>query len=243
MKPVAILQHDGSHDAGYLQTVLEQHDIPWSIFYPAAGDTVPRTLFDYSGIVLLGTHRSANDALPWLADESELIHKALGADKPVLGHGVGAQLMAKAMGATVRRCPVPSIGWHDSFITGWPEARKWFGHWREANLPYWHHEIFSLPVNSRRILFSHNCMNAGFVIGKHIGLQCHLELTAETLLQWCQSYHGELVGSDFSVQSETEILAQLPGRLAQLRRVADLVYGRWLRGFNRPFRFALKAAS
>ncbi len=242
MKPVAILQHNENQQAGYLLSVLEAHGIPWRIYNPAEGDSVPRALFDFSGIVVLGSRHSSNENLPWIKEELALLRNAVEIDKPVLGHGFGCAMMAKAMGATTQRNPCPVTGWQDLFVTGWPEARKWLGSKRQFRAFDWHQESFTLPAASKRLLFGHHCLNVGFIQGKHIGLQCHLGTTDAMLKQWCLAEQDYLAKySTPRSQSAHDILAEASKRLPDLHQTAQCVYGRWIRGFSRPYNLPLRA--
>ena len=55
----------------------------------------------------------ANDHLPLLQKELELICGAANCGKPVLGSALGAQLIAKALGGTVYQSAVRETGWQD----------------------------------------------------------------------------------------------------------------------------------
>jgi len=55
----------------------------------------------YDGLIFLGGPMSANDALPYLRTEPGAIEPAVATGKPVLGVCLGAQLIARALGARV----------------------------------------------------------------------------------------------------------------------------------------------
>jgi len=75
------------------------------------GVAVPANPAAFSGLVFMGGPMSVNDALPWVADELALIRAAVTQGIPVLGHCLGGQLMAKALGAAVTKNPQKEIGW------------------------------------------------------------------------------------------------------------------------------------
>lgn len=77
MKPVAILQHENHMGPGSLQDCLSQIGIPMQMFSPVKGEAVPRQASEFSGIVLLGSERSALDAMPWIRAELGLCKDAL----------------------------------------------------------------------------------------------------------------------------------------------------------------------
>src|SRR4029453_19333756 len=79
MRPVAILQHDKTQRPGMLLRCLDEWGVPSSTFMPEEGERVPRRARDFAGIVLLGSNRSVNDALPWIDAELVLLRDATAA--------------------------------------------------------------------------------------------------------------------------------------------------------------------
>src|SRR3954449_2315537 len=79
---------------------------------PGRGDPPPGRPADYDALVVLGGGMNVRDAsrLPWLRGEIELLREAIAAGTPVLGICLGAQLLAAAAGAEVRRAREPEIG-------------------------------------------------------------------------------------------------------------------------------------
>ncbi len=243
MKPVAIFQHETNQGPGYLQTFLDRHALPYRLFYPALGDAVPVHARDFSGLVVLGSNRSVNDPLPWIGAESALIRDALRQNCPVLGHCFGGQLLAKSLGATVMSNPEPQIGWEDLTVTRYPEARGCFGERPQIRAFLWHYQSFSLPVGATRLLYGRHSLNKGFSFGRHLALQCHLEVTAETVQAWCmEGYHEIVTHMGETVQGIDVILRDLSTRMAMLHQVSERVYGQWSRGLIRPARVSVPQA-
>jgi GMP synthase-like glutamine amidotransferase len=227
MRPIAIFQHDPNQRAGYLQAFLTCWRVPTVHLDPEAGDAVPQQARDFSGLVLLGSNRSVNDPLPWIAQQKALLGQALAMDIPVLGHCFGGQLLAQALGARVTRNPVPCIGWETLRVT--PPARALFGGAAEVTSFNWHYETFAMPVGATRALFGTHCRNKGFTLGPHIGLQCHLEVTEDIVQDWCRAGAHELLSRcGPSVQPAETLLANLHHRLARTREAARWLYSGWL---------------
>ena len=143
--------------------------------------------------------------------------------------------MAKALGGTVGANPVKEIGWGDVRITDADAARPWLGD-AATSMPafHWHGETFTLPPGATRILESAYCANQAFVLDdRHIGMQCHVEMTPELIASWCEHGADEIAASDSpGVQSPAAIQADLPARIAQLHQLADKVYSRWIQGLR-----------
>jgi len=81
------------------------------------------------------------------------------------------------------------------------------------------------------LLASPYCANQAFALGKHFGMQCHIEMTAELIEDWCRSGAKEIAESPGpAVQTPDEILRNFDQRLAHLHALADRIYARWVEG-------------
>jgi GMP synthase-like glutamine amidotransferase len=174
---------------------------------------------------------SVNDDLTWIPPLLNLIRQAVERGIPVLGHCLGGQLMSKALGGTVDPNPVKEIGWGEVRVTDAAAARPWLGDVSAPMLAFhWHGETFSLPPGAVRILESPYCANQAYVLDdRHIGMQCHVEMTPELVASWCDSGAAEIAASDSpAVQAPAAIQADLPRRTEQLHHLADKIYSRWI---------------
>ena len=235
MNPVAIFRHFPIEGPGYFATFLERHGIPWQLIRIDAGDAVPSDISAFSGLAFMGGPMSANDPLPWVPEIIELVRNAVRTGVPVLGHCLGAQLMARALGGTVSANPYREIGWGTVDVQNNVLATDWFGDESGFEAFHWHGETFSIPPGATRVLANAHCRNQGFVTGIHLGLQCHIEMTPELIASWCESGRAELEAHAASpaVQSVVEIRRDQEDRLARLHRIADRVYDKWIEGLVR----------
>src|SRR4029077_18635606 len=123
---------------------------------------------------MMGGPMSANDPLPWNAPLLDLLRGSVEADVPVIGHCLGGQLFAKALGAPVTRAPVPEIGWGKVKVLDADRAQAWFGN-RDAFMTFqWHYDVFALPSGATRVLTNPWNPDQAYTLGKHIGFQCHI---------------------------------------------------------------------
>jgi GMP synthase-like glutamine amidotransferase len=236
MNPVAIFRHFPIEGPGYFATFLERHGIPWQLIRIDAGDAVPSDISAFSGLAFMGGPMSVNDELPWIAPVLALIRAAQMIDMPVLGHCLGGQLMAKALGGMVSRNAIKEIGWGDVTVADDADAVRWFGHAAPAFRSFhWHGETFTIPPGARRLLSSTHCVHQAFSLGNSLGMQCHIEMTAEMIDSWCESGAREIARSSDSpgVQQAAEIKVDLDQRLRGLHAVADGVYARWIEHLRR----------
>jgi hypothetical protein len=99
---------------------------------------------------------------------------------------------------------------------------------------HWHGETFSLPPGATRILDSAWCTNQAYVLNnRHIGMQCHVEMTPELIASWCDNGGAEIAGSDSpGVQSPAVIQTDMAARTVQLHQLADKIYSRWIQGLR-----------
>lgn len=232
MKPVAILRHTPGEGPGYFANFLQDQGIAQRLICIDRNEPIPEWPEAYSGVVFMGGPMSANDDLPWIPRALELIRRAVERDVPVLGHCLGSQLMAKALGGLVTRNPVREIGWGDVVRVENPISHDWL-----AGLPdrfeafHWHGETFTIPPGGAHILSSSYCRNQGFVLGKHLGLQCHIEMTASMVQAWCINGADEIrehLGA--SVQHADTMTENLEQRIKTLNAIAAQLYSRWIKG-------------
>jgi GMP synthase-like glutamine amidotransferase len=232
MKPVAIFRQAPTEGPGHFATYLDRHDIPWQVIKIDANDPVPSDPRAFSGLAFMGGAMSVNDDLPWIAPVLRLIRAGVGADVPVIGHCLGGQLMSKALGGSVGRNPIKEIGWGEVAVPDTAAAHSWFGRAPQSFLSFhWHGETFTVPPGAERVLSNSYCENQAFALGKHLGMQCHIEMTHEMVDSWCESGADEISRSRSpAVQPVAAIKTDLDRRLAALHQVADRVYDRWVTG-------------
>ena len=233
MKSVAIFRHNVTEGPGYLAHFLDKRQIPWQLIAIDAGDAVPQDASAYSGLVFMGGPMSVNDDLPWIPQVLALIRDAVAKDIPLMGHCLGGQLISKALGAEVTRNPVKEIGWGEVRVSDNNTARDWFGDNQYFSAFHWHGETFSLPQGSTHLLSSAYCANQAYAIGKHIAMQCHVEMTAEMIAVWSTEGAGEIASSNSpAVQSANEMKLQMIDKLPRLNSVAERIYSQWVRGLS-----------
>jgi GMP synthase-like glutamine amidotransferase len=235
MNPVLIIRHSATEGAGYFADFLDQRAIPWRLLGIDSGDALPASISGYSGLCLMGGAMSVNDALPWIAPELDLIRQAVTRGTPVIGHCLGGQLLAKALGGVVSANPVKEIGWAEVRVTDPVAAADWLGaDARVLNVFHWHGETFSVPPGAVRILESAHCTNQAYIVdNRHIGMQCHVEMTPSMIRAWCAHGAAEIAAStSLAVQSPATMQVEIDARTAALHAVADKIYTRWIQGLD-----------
>ena len=138
-------------------------------------------------VVVLGGPIGAyeDDLYPSLKDELNLLEMRLGANRPTMEQRLGAQLMARALGARVYPTGLKEIGWGQ--ITIRPGGRESaIRHLVQNNTAvlHWHGDTFDLPAGATLLASTEKCRNQAFVWGNALGFQFHPEATAARLEQW-----------------------------------------------------------
>jgi GMP synthase-like glutamine amidotransferase len=233
MKPVAIFRHSPTEGPGYFAAYLDAKGIDWQLIRVDEGEAITSDPSLYSGLVFMGGPMSVNDDLPWIPATLQLIRRAVDADVPCLGHCLGGQLMSKALGGQVVRNPVKEIGWGAVQVTPNTLAKAWLGGLREFLSFHWHGETFSVPEGGTRILASPHCANQAFVLGKHLGMQCHVEMTPEMIRAWCRDWGNEVRNrAGASIQTPEQMEEDLESRVQELNAVAARLYDVWVGGLK-----------
>lgn len=156
-------------------------------------------------LVVMGGPMSVNDAadIAWLDEEIRWVGEHVRKGTPVLGICLGAQIIARALGAGVHSNAHREIGWFelrsaDQFRDMFPQSFTAF---------HWHGETFELPPGAELLLSSTACANQAFRIRNAVGLQFHLEMTGDGLAQLMAHCADELIAGGPWIMSSDAITA------------------------------------
>ncbi len=193
MKKVLAIRHVKIEDLGVFESVLKDLGYDFKYLDTPAGEVLKEPLENYSMLFVLGGYMSAyeEEKYKFLSYGYKLMEEALKKGIPILGICLGAQMLAKVLGAKVYPGEKgKEIGWYEVFKTGehfyfqdFPEKLKVF---------QWHGDTFDLPEGALRIYSSANYPNQAFVYNKAIGLQFHIEVNPEIVEKWIEFYKDEL---------------------------------------------------
>jgi len=179
---------------------------------------------------------SVNDPLPWIEPVCSLIRLAVDADIPVIGHCLGGQLMSKALGGEVTKNPVKEIGWGTAFGEAHEIGKLWLGEQagKSGTVFQWHGETFSIPNGATRLFSNNHCANQMFVLGPHLAMQCHVEMTPEMIAKWCDQWAVEAreISHQASVQTPEAMEGEIGDRLPTMRQLSEQLYSVWIRGLK-----------
>lgn len=210
MKSVRIhcIQHVSFEKPGYIETwaISNNHELSVTKLYE--NSEFP-ALSDFDWLVIMGGPMNVRDEnkYSWLKAEKEFIKSTIKADKIIIGICLGAQILAKALGAKVYPNRKKEIGWFPVFITENGRKNKILND-LPASLTvfHWHGDTFDLPEAAINLFQTDVCTNQAFIYDDRIlGLQFHLEATPGTLKEMVTNCRHELIPDDY-VQTEAEII-------------------------------------
>jgi GMP synthase-like glutamine amidotransferase len=230
MNPIRIFRHAACEPPGRLGTVLDRHGCPYEMICLDEGVPVPAGFDAVAGLVFMGGPGNVNEPPEWMRQELVLIRAAAEHGIPMLGICLGAQLIGKALGGTVRPGLTMEVGWHPVERIADSAAPEWF-----AGLParfevfQWHAHTFSLPPGAVALLRGRCAEVQAFAIGNILAMQFHLEITVETIRALTQRYGSDMEPVSECVQDAATISADLQERTRRLHEIADRVFGRWVR--------------
>ena len=231
MKPVLILENQFPEQIAYLGTWLKNNNIPYEK-YNAAHISFPSSITPYSALAVMGGAMSANDDLPTNRQAEILILQAMNYDIPVIGHCLGGQLMAKALGAKIVASPKPEIGWMPIEYVNDSEVTEWFGETPTQKVMHWHYESFELPHGAKLLATNPYCTNQAFSFGIHLAMQFHIEIDENKINYWTSEDNDEWKTNrelNESVQDGFTIQQGMNSYLSTHKRTADAIYSNWLK--------------
>lgn len=228
MKRFLFVQHGEVDKPGLLAEVLAEGGICLEVAHPYAEGCLDARLEDFDGFAFGGGGQSAWEVErhPYLEDECGLIREAVLAGKPVLGLCLGGQLIARAMGAEVRRAEQKEIGFYPVTFTQEgaldPLAASFPGSFRAA---HWHGDVFDLPEGGVCLASSAMTRNQMFRIGSNVyGFQFHPEMTAELFEELVRDeeewFRGEGLDAAALIAEAREVLPRIEG-------AARAFFARW----------------
>ncbi|MEL6603819.1 MAG: glutamine amidotransferase [Cyanobacteria bacterium J06614_10] len=224
-RKILTLIHKDTTVPGLIGSKLMTMGYELDIRGPVLGHSLPQTLDDYAAVLVFGGPMSANDNEPYLQEELDWIRQVLSARIPYLGICLGAQLLAKVLGAKVQPHAegLEEIGYYP--VYGTPAAEGLFP--EKLDLYQWHKEGFDLPEGAVLLAQGKDFPNQAFRWGdRTYGLQFHPEMTAEMVDFWT-TQGADLIGAP-NTQSRCEQLAGHRRYSAAVDRWLETFLNNWL---------------
>jgi len=195
MKTAVVIRHVAFEGLGLYNRVLELAG--YDVIYLEAGlaDFRRRLAFDADILIVLGGPVSINDIVrfPYLIDELQLVEYRLESNLPVLGIGLGAQIMARALGASVFPMAEKELGWKPLQLQ---QRGSLVEPLRDKHVLHWHRDAFSLPSGATLLASTAACEVQAFSYQQSLGLQFHAELDMKKIEQWILGHAQEILQCD-----------------------------------------------
>ncbi len=206
---VLILKNVPAEGPGTIEDYLRERGIGFRVI-DLQSESSP-TMQNEDTLVIMGGPMSVNDAdvYPFISKEVALAADFMRKGKKVFGVCLGAQIMAKALGANVYPGPEKEIGWYDielleegirdpvmSKLAVHPRAGDF---WKKFRVFHWHGETFDLPKGAvwlaKSALYPHQAFRYG---NNSYAFQFHIEVRKETVYEWLKDEPVDLekVGKD-----------------------------------------------
>lgn len=222
-----VIQNCAAEGIGLYECLLTEQSTHHVRVHPYRGEPFP-AVDDYDALIVGGTPISAYhvDEHPFLLEEWAYLAAALRLGKPCLGICFGGQLLARLLGAEVRRNPVMEIGGYEVTLTaagrqdplfrGFPESFPVF---------HWHGDTFDVPVGATLLVEGQDCRNQCFRYRNSVALQFHLEVTSSDAADWADEYPQELrlVG-----KTKEQVVRECRASEEEMRRLARLLLDNYM---------------
>jgi GMP synthase (glutamine-hydrolysing) len=180
---ILVVVHQTRSNPGHIGHWLRARGFRLDIRRPFDGDPLPATLAFYDGAIVFGGPMSVNDPCAYIRREIGWIGVALKENKPLLGVCLGAQMLARHLGARVAPrgdhgaeigyCPIRPTR-DGAAMLDWP-----------SHVYQWHGEGFDLPVGATLLAAGDRFENQAYAYGpRAFGLQFHAEVTRQMVHRW-----------------------------------------------------------
>lgn len=233
MRKLLVFQHAATEPLGVLDPMLRQRGFRIRYINFARDPDARPDVGRYNGLVVLGGPMNVDQAgrYPHLAVETEAIREAMRRELPVLGICLGAQLVAAALGASVRPHTVREIGWHLLHPTAAARDDRLLRHFDGSQPVFqWHAYTFDLPRGAVLLASTDSCAHQAFRFGERAyGLQFHLEADEALIRRWLAvpAYRAEIDASHME-----GILQGTHSHIGPALRLSERVFGDFIELFS-----------
>ncbi|MCK4711138.1 MAG: glutamine amidotransferase, partial [Gammaproteobacteria bacterium] len=192
MKTAVVIRHVAYEGLGIFNRVLELAGYDVIYFDAGVADFSRRVAIDADILIVLGGPVSMNDIIrfPYLVEELQLVEYRLKSNMPVLGIGLGAHIMAKALGSSMYSMTDREYGWEGIQLTSQGSILEPL---RDKKMLHWHKDTFSLPAGARLLASTSHCEVQAFSWQQSLALQFHIEINMKKIEQWILGHTVEIL--------------------------------------------------
>lgn len=224
-----IIEHLAIEPVALIGEVLKGAEHQYSTISLHQGDSLPVNSDAFDGIIIMGGPQSANDIDKVMQAELVWIKAAIDTNTPMLGICLGAQIMAKATGASILPSPVRELGWYpvshnletqnDPLFKNIPDNFTLF---------QWHGETFSVSPSMTLVLTHADVPAQAFRLGEaQYGLQFHIEVDETIIDKWIE--YGNSERRHLGEKGITQLHQDTAIYLKPMRHFCRQMVANWLR--------------
>ena len=223
-----ILSHISFEDPGTLGDLLIEQGFHLRTLEPALPSVRLHSPGEPDLVVVLGGPIGVyeEDRYPHIPEEISFIGERLSLRKPIVGICLGAQLMARALGARVFPSGIREIGWKPLELTA--DGRKTPLSLLGTGNPmlHWHGDTFDIPEGLTNLARTDAVPNQAFMVGHYgLALQFHPEIRTDDFERWLLGHAFELATRKIDpslLRRQTQIYGP------ELESRAGAFFSRWL---------------
>ncbi|HAM25669.1 MAG TPA: glutamine amidotransferase [Microbacteriaceae bacterium] len=221
-----VIRHLGIAHLGNLEPVLLAND--YEVRYvDVTTDALLADPTEPELVVVLGGDMGVYEKHehPFIDRELAFLERRLEAERATLGICLGAQMMAEALGETVRKGKTVEIGFREVRPTdaGLDSPVR---HVAGVPMMQWHGDTFGLPSGATRLASSAEYSNEAWSLGDHaLAVQFHPELTGDMYEEWITDGLPELERHGIDPD---DLRAQAARHGAAMEQASIAMFGEWL---------------
>ncbi len=186
-KKILFVSHHNDAEIGIMKNFFIKRKIAMDIIYPLKNQKLPKNINNFLGVIVLGGAMNTNDTkeFPGLLKEIKWIKKTIKMNKPLIGICLGAQLIAKSLGADVKNHHQNKVEIGYKKIFNSKKSKNI--HSIPEKVYHWHQQGISLPKNANLLAYNSTFKVQAFSLdNKVFGFQFHPEVNMQMILRWNQ---------------------------------------------------------
>lgn len=205
---ILIIIHASFEEPGSIEIWAKKRGHEIVISNPYKGEKLPE-ISDFDFLIVMGGPQSPLelDKAPYLADEIDLIKRAITQHKRIIGICLGAQLISEALGVKTERSPHREIGMYPIELLEDAKLDPVFGQFpSKFDMMHWHNDMPGIPKGAVLLAKSEGCPRQAYRYGDRVyGFQCHFELTQELVKRMIEHCPDDLKMGTY-IRSKDEII-------------------------------------